>query len=247
MEAYQVSTAEPLLIEDGIKYVLLTEAHKEETIRIATDAFAEGEPLTQLLGIKREGWEGMNKLYWSQFCDNGLSVVGIDEASGKVIGTFLGCDPTPKMGCCAGISFICSLISWWHKNKEFEPMIAIIEDLKKPINTEHSEIQKKYKVPQHGCIVEMTSVAVHKDFGRRGIGGKLTKLFVENCKKQGFWIAIAECSSSFSTRALEKQGGKNENSIDYKTYKFKDRKPFEAATEPHDKINLVVFRLKDEI
>ena len=47
MEANQVSTAEKaLLIEDGIKYVLLTEAHKEETIKIATDAFAEGEPMT---------------------------------------------------------------------------------------------------------------------------------------------------------------------------------------------------------
>ena len=82
----------------------------------------------------------MNKLFWSQFCDNGLSVVGIDEASGKVVGTFLGCDPKPNMGCCAGISFICSLTSWFHKNPEFEPMIGIIEDVKKPIDTEHSEI-----------------------------------------------------------------------------------------------------------
>lgn len=111
-------------------------------------------------------------------------------------------------------------MSWYDKNPEFEAMFAIIEDIKKPINAEHAEIQKKYKVPEHGCIAEMTVVAVHKDFGRRGISGKLTKLFVENCTKQGFWIAFAECSSSFSTRAIEKQGGKTEHSIDYKTFEI---------------------------
>ena len=46
METNQVKDlSEPLLIEDGIKYVYVNEGHKEEVIKIATDSFYEGEPL----------------------------------------------------------------------------------------------------------------------------------------------------------------------------------------------------------
>ena len=96
----------------------------------------------------------------------------------------------------------------------------------------------------------MLSISVHKDFGKRGIGKNMTKLLLQNIKEKGFWIAWAECSSNFSTRALESHGCKVEKSIDYATYRVdggccgKTIYPFAAAQEPHTKVNLLVKRFK---
>ena len=93
----------------------------------------------------------------------------------------------------------------------------------------------------------MVCVVVHKDFGRRGIGGHLTRLLIENCKKQGYWLAFAECSSLYSTRALVKSGGVTEKTIDYKEYGKPSFPLADKIVEPHTCCNLVVFRLKEEI
>ena len=110
---------------------------------------------------------------------------------------------------------------------------------------EYKDLRKQHNLPAQGVICEMIALAVHKDYGRRGIGGILTKLLMQNAKKQGFRISFAECSSAFSTRALEKYGAKTEHSIEYKTWNLKGTFPFANAVEPHTKINLVVFRLKE--
>ena len=110
---------------------------------------------------------------------------------------------------------------------------------------EHKEIVKNHKLRNQGVICEMQCVAVHKDYKRRGIGGILTNLLVENAKKQGYWMCFAECTSAYSTKALENHGAKTEFSIDYKTYSHGGSTPFaDTITEPHTKANLVVFRLK---
>ena len=58
-----------------------------------------------------------------------------------------------------------------------------------------------------GVSVYMMSVAIHKDFGKRGIGGNMTKVLLENIKNKGYWMSWAECSSHYSMRLLEKHGG----------------------------------------
>ena len=131
---------------------------------------------------------------------------------------------------------ICRFISIFNKNPEYGPLFKLVEAVSAPIVKEHAEIQKKYKVGKTGTLVSLDSVAVHKDFGRRGIGGNLTKLVVQNSKKQGFWIAFSECTSAFSTKAFEKAGGKTEKVIDFKTFEIpggccsKPSYPLEQAT-----------------
>ena len=79
----------------------------------------------------------------------------------------------------------------------------------------------------------------------------MTRLVVERAKNKGYWICKAECSSAFSSKAIVKQGGVVEKSIDYRTFKLKgsccssDTYPFTAAQEPHTQMDLVVFRHKE--
>lgn len=92
-----------------------------------------------------------------------------------------------------------------------------------------------------GGIFEQVAVGVHKDFGRRGIGGHLTRLMVKNAADKGFYFSFAECTSLFSSRALEKHGGKVEKSILYKDFEYTKSsccsktttKPLEKAEAPH--------------
>ena len=89
---------------------------------------------------------------------------------------------------------------------------------------------KKHKLGKHGICCEMIALAVDKNYGRRGIGGILTKMLKENAEKQGYFRAFAECTSAFSTRALEKFGAKTTYSIPYATWTSKKgTKPFEQA------------------
>jgi len=57
----------------------------------------------------------------------------------------------------------------------------------------------------------------------------LTRLCVKRAEEKGYWIAKAECSSAFSTKAIVKQGGKIEKTIVYKEFEVGGKKPFTAA------------------
>ena len=245
---------DPLFSEGGINYVYLNESHKDAAIEMLTEVFVEAEPFGMMCGIKKEGFKGLHSIPWKYQCENGISVAAIDEATGKLCGVFTAEDKYPKMGCCEDMSLTNKYISLVMEHQEFETMFTLVDELNVPMVEEHAAIKKKYKTGKQGVMCHMVCVAVHKDFGRRGIGGHLTRLCMENCKKQGYYIAYAECSSLYSTRALVKFGGVTEKTIDYKTYMTpggccsKPTAPLvDKVQEPHTCCNLVVFRLKDEI
>ena len=67
----------------------------------------------------------------------------------------------------------------------------------------------------------MLCVGVDKDYQGRGISKALTKLLLQNSKNKGFYISKAECTSLYSTKALEKAGAKIENFIKYNDFTMK--------------------------
>ena len=75
-------------------------------------------------------------------------------------------------------------------------------------------------MPVAGIMCHLLSVAVKKDYGRRGIGGCLTNLAIQNARNQGYHVCYSECSSAFSTKALTKHGMKSEKVIDYATFRI---------------------------
>ena len=90
------STAEaPLMEENGIQYFLFKQQHIAELIPIMAEAFAT-ETISVMCGLGYAYWEKMYALAFNEMgnyaTDNGLSVVAIDQASGKVCGAFIGMD-----------------------------------------------------------------------------------------------------------------------------------------------------------
>ena len=97
----------------------------------------------------------------------------------------------------------------------------IVEEIKMPLRKETAQMMKAEKLKKPlGLQCELVAVAVDPGYGGKGIGGKLTDLCVKKAWDKGFKIAFAECSSHYSTRALEKFGAKTEHEILYTDYTF---------------------------
>ena len=207
-----------LFSEGGINYVYLNDSHKEEAIKMLTEVFVEAEPFGTMCGIKKEGFEGLHSIPWHKHVNNGLSVAAVDEATGKLAGVFTAEDHSPKLSMSEEMAEGKKYMQLFEKNKEFEVMWTLVPQLHEPINAEQKAIMKQHKLQKHGLVCHMVCVAVSKDFGRRGIGGHLTNLLKKNCADRGYWLAYAECSSLYSTKALTKFGGQIEKTIDYKTW-----------------------------
>lgn len=99
-------------------------------------------------------------------------------------------------------------------NKAFN----IMDEINEPVYTEHKKLIKEKKAKNKGFKADFLTVAVHKDFARRGIAAKLTHYLEENAKKAGFQMAYAQCSSVFSKKAMMKAGFGVEKVIAYKDY-----------------------------
>ena len=102
---------------------------------------------------------------------------------------------------------------------------------------------------KYGILCEMIAVAVHSDYTGRGIAKELTKLLLENSKKQGYFMSKAECTSLFSTKALVKSGAVIEKTVDYASFTVpggccsKPKQPFKGKVgDIHKNANLTVFR-----
>ena len=91
----RASSEAPLMEENGIQYFLLKKNHVSEVIPILAEAFTT-EPMSVMAGLGYTYWEKMYSVVLNDMgnyaLDNGLSVVAIDQASGKVCGAFIGMD-----------------------------------------------------------------------------------------------------------------------------------------------------------
>lgn len=110
--------------------------------------------------------------------DNGLSVVAVDEASGRVVGVWAVYDQGDinNIGFCNYMSFMCSMTRHSCSRPDLEG-INISDQIKEPIIREHDSILRAKRLTR-GVAVEMLAVATHEDFGNRGIGGNMTKLLL---------------------------------------------------------------------
>ena len=126
----------------------------------------------------------------------------------------------------------------------------VMNQLNVNLNKEIEQITKKNKLKtKKGVVCEMLAVGVHKDYSGRGIGKELTNLALQNSKNKGFCISKAECSSLYSTKALIKNGGVVEHTVDYETFTLQggccsgNTMPFKGSvSDIHKNANIVVFR-----
>lgn len=120
MELKKVANAaKPLLVKDGIRYELYSSIHGEQVIQLNTDVMYEGEQLSRMMGGDRASIELNNQKTDCFYLDNGLSVVAIDEASGKLAGALCAKDSDPEgVGCGSICSILCMLCKLYCRNKK---------------------------------------------------------------------------------------------------------------------------------
>ena len=53
------------------------------------------------------------------------------------------------------VSGMCSFMSMYRKNPEFEAMIKIVDRIRKPTEKEYTEIRKKHKLGERGVFLEL--------------------------------------------------------------------------------------------
>ena len=119
--------------------------------------------------------EKMFKPYWHEFVGNGLSLVAIDSASSKVVGIILSWDgATPdNWGLCRLCNIFCCVVPTMSADNIMvnEFVISITEAKLDALMMEFGKERADRLVR-----AELLVLAVHKDFGRKGIAGKMTSL-----------------------------------------------------------------------
>ena len=118
----------------------------------------------------------------NQVVDNGLSVVACDAETGKVCGCFTAIESqsfyNPSFrefwsGFSAGWD------AWKVVGDDLEHMGDIMEKINVELKQEVNDIAKTNKLKsKNGILLEMIAVAVHQDYGKRGIAKELTNLLL---------------------------------------------------------------------
>ena len=98
--------------------------------------------------------------------NNGLSVVAIDDASGKVIGALCCMDETmPGMGCCQMCSLVWKVMRTFSKYPTLNTIQTCYDQIMVTGNEEINKVKKAKKIKAtHGVAGCLCSVATHKDF-----------------------------------------------------------------------------------
>lgn len=78
------------------------------------------------------------------------------------------------------------MIKFGYKNSDTLKVFEIVDQINEPVYEEHKRLIKQKKAKEKGFAADFFCVAVHKDYGRRGIGANCTKYLERNAKKAGF-------------------------------------------------------------
>ena len=135
------------------------------------DAFVT-EPMSMMSGTGHEYWTMAYDILLNQMgnyaLDNGLSVVAVDQASGKVCGAFIGHDSQfdfMSLGFSKNWYLMKKVMEMEKLGPRASELDWMMHQLNIELKIELKDIVKKYKLKNDkGVICEMLAVGVHKDF-----------------------------------------------------------------------------------
>ena len=113
--------------QNGIKYLVMQEEHKEDALDLTCEIFGKFEPAGQLVGNTPEIMKAFLVYLCGYFVKQKLSIVAIDEQSNKLVGVFTGWDThrlEKEMGFCEGLALAWNMIKESSKkeHKSLEPL-----------------------------------------------------------------------------------------------------------------------------
>lgn len=236
----------------GIQYKIMQKEHIQEAIDLNCEIFGKHEPAGKEIGITSQMYRDFLVPFFDIFLKQQLSVVAIDEETGKIAGFFGGWDMyklEKEIGFCDGLSLFWKFYKKYREHKKITgPLFSLFKPGGDHIDQMVAAYAKKNSLKSKAEIcLELALVSVNLDFTGKGIATNMTRILKEIGQKQGYKIFWALCSSEFSKRAVEKEGGKVEHSVLYKDFQYKPGMcsnpiyPFRGVKAPHTGAHLVVI------
>jgi ribosomal protein S18 acetylase RimI-like enzyme len=212
----------PLANFDEIVYSVLDPSRAAEACQVETTAFLN-EPASSYLGEDLEGWSRFAKYFEKECAENGLSIVAVDQASGKVAGVMWNRDFSAPVD-----------------EELFQSSGPIIGSLVQVLKAVDEKFVQANPELARGEVVDLWMLAVHPDFRGKQIAARLVQLSLEHLKSQGFKTAVIETTGHYSYRSAVKAGFKQVHEVLYSTFQTKEGQyPWEHMQGEHDRMRFL--------
>jgi GNAT superfamily N-acetyltransferase len=212
---------------NGIIYKVLDESHAKESTNVVKTAFLE-EPANSFLDVSGAQWDYFLSYFTGECSKNRLSIIAIDEASGKVAGCLWNRDAAGEL----------------HEDlmKIPPPMGYTLEAL--------CEVERKFLESNsisYGNVFELWMLAVLPEFRKNGISASLVETSLEVARSKGFKKAVVETTGEFSFKSMSKFGFQTTHQVNYKEFVTRDgTRPWENFNSPHTHMRFLELDLSPE-
>ncbi|XP_077998711.1 uncharacterized protein LOC144451686 [Glandiceps talaboti] len=218
-------TTEIDLAKDGdISYRLLTEDHMEEAATIISHAFINAEPLSSCVNQPFQAEQASNVSICQAVIKDGLSLVAIDNSTGKVVGT-----STAALVTVADIlkdlegEMSESILAPPGSLPHYHPIVAVVQVLDSFL----LQVEDFINNPD-ALVCSSAKVGVDGKYNGKGIATKLIELRTDLAKKKGCKFVIAQVTGPGSQKVYSNLGFKEIGEMKYKEFEYKGEKIYSA-------------------
>lgn len=203
-----MTTATQKLVQtEKISIEILLPKHVEGATACIADTFAEGEPMSQILGISKQEFTRFARLFIDKAAREGLSVVAINEEQ-KVVGAFIAEDYVTQPP--LGLDTI---------SEKFIPVFVLLESL-----------SKRYLASQpvaEGTHYHIFMCGVYQQYANRHLGRKLEWFAEDVARERGYKVVVCEATGRISQFICANQlGFEYVDEINYQDFRLEGEAVF---------------------
>jgi len=185
----------------------------QRAFELVTEVFVEASTLHRALKAGLGEYREFLRPSFKAMVSEGLSVAAVHKSSNKLAGCMIVTD------------FHNQSTQTLNTHPIFSPMSALTVELCKQYS------QKRLTRAGQAILVDMG--AVSKDARNAGVYQEMRSVVHETAAKRGFQRVIGELSSIATQNVvLQKLGHRKMAEVDFETFKFKGRYPFQKIEEP---------------
>jgi len=203
-----------------VSYHVLDRVALDECVSLMSEIFANGEPLTKILGISATEFQYFAEVFASKAVEDELAVYARDRETGRMLGFCLSED------LCAEPPGGAELIS-----EKFNPIMAIVTRLDEWF-AEVNHVEK-------GRFLHIFMTGISKTCRYRDVSTSVVAENLRIAKEKGYRAALGESTTTLAARAANRNGFKEEHAIAYNDFYY-DGKPVFAQMGARAKCRLMV-------
>jgi len=200
-------------IDSAIDFKLYNKSeHFNQCRELLCDAFTRrNEPMASHISYESGAFQFFCDYYLEQADMDQMSTVGVDKKSGRVVGILLSND----LSFAEDETFLHDLEEKW--GDWFPQVFVALEKLEEPFL---QELGKTGNRLEHGKVWHMWMLAVASAWCRCGLGKRLADENLNMAQKRGYQLAIADCTSQYSSKCFAKLGFTLHTTLRYADYEF---------------------------